>query len=133
LVDGIFTKAVSNQIAPSTNNGDSHWRNIVSFVVADTLKNSNNFNVAGCRATLLYGFAYESGPMVVSALVGYTVDAVELFQLNRSGLWFKDTKIQNPGQLIWHFGSWLVAELNLTKRLVQRLDHNKRLWVRLSE
>jgi hypothetical protein len=34
---GIFTKAVSNQIAPSTNNGDSHWRNIVSFVVADTL------------------------------------------------------------------------------------------------
>jgi hypothetical protein len=33
---GIFTKAVSNQIAPSTNN-DSHWRNNVSFVVADTL------------------------------------------------------------------------------------------------
>jgi hypothetical protein len=30
---------------------------------------------------------------VVSALVGYMADAVELFQLNRSGLWFKD-----PGQ-----------------------------------
>jgi hypothetical protein len=54
-------------------------------------------------------------------------DAVELFQLNRSGLWFKDTKILV--KLIWHFGAWLVAELNLTKRLVQRLDHNKRLWV----
>jgi hypothetical protein len=54
-------------------------------------------------------------------------DAVELFQLNRSGLWFKDTKILV--KLIWHFGAWLVAELNRTKRLVQRLDHDKRLWV----
>jgi hypothetical protein len=67
------------------------------FVVADTLiKTATTLNVTGCRATLLYGFeTYESGPMVVSALVGYMVDAVRLFQLNRSGLWFKDTRYKS--------------------------------------
>jgi hypothetical protein len=44
---------------------------------------------------------------VVSALV-YMADAVELFQLNRSELWFKD-----PGQADMAFRTGLVAELNL--------------------
>jgi hypothetical protein len=60
--------------------------------------------------------------------VGYMADAVELFQLNMGC----GSKLKTLVKLIWHFGAWLVAELNLTKRLVQRLDHNKRLWVALT-
>jgi hypothetical protein len=65
---------------------------------------------------LLYGFEYESGPMVVSALVGYMADAVELFQLNRSGCGSKIQKYKTWSS--WYgISTWLVAELNLTKRL----------------
>ena len=63
--------------------------------------------------------------LVVSALAEYMADAMELFRLKRYGLWFKqDTK--SLVKLIWHFGgAWLVAEQNLTKQLVHRLDHTK--------
>jgi hypothetical protein len=57
-----------------------------------------------------------SGIKVVLALVEYMADAMDFFRLKYSGLWFKDTK--SLVKLIWHFGAWLVAEQNLTKRLV---------------